>query len=74
MADEQADDKKADRDPGDPGPLQTKGQENSVDPIVGDTGTGDPGPLLTRDVDEGPLRSSEVVEGLDEVEPDRLNA
>lgn len=53
MADEHTDDPKPERDPGDPGPLKTKGEENAAGPRPGREDSGDPGQIRTRDLEEG---------------------
>jgi hypothetical protein len=53
MTDEQEDDPQPERDPGDPGPLKTKGEENAAGPDTKQKDSGDPGQIGTRDLEEG---------------------
>lgn len=53
MTDEHSDEPTPEPDPGDPGPLKTKGEENAAGPRPEREVSGDPGPIGTRDLEEG---------------------
>jgi hypothetical protein len=53
MTGEDGDNQTPEPDPGDPGKVGTKGQQNAAEPAPGRDDSGDPGHIGTRDLQEG---------------------